>query len=127
MSRLDAQMRSDNREILLLLDSVSSHHFPATLTQVEIQNIPPNTTTHLQTLDAGIVRNFKSMISKKKALYYADRLDEIIIRFGEDGKETLERELKTIGNVDVLVAMWWAQEAWASDEELYELIDGVCV
>nr|CCA26532.1 PREDICTED: similar to Tigger transposable elementderived protein 6 putative [Albugo laibachii Nc14] len=107
-------MRSENRKILLLLDNVSSHHAPETLTHVEIRKLPPNTTAHLQPLDAGIIRNFKSMISNKKALYYADRLDEILSRFGEDGQETLELELETIGSVDVLVAMRWAQEAWAS-------------
>nr|CCA25053.1 PREDICTED: similar to Tigger transposable elementderived protein 6 putative [Albugo laibachii Nc14] len=131
-------MRSESRKILLLLDNVSSHHAPQTFTHVEIQKLPPNTTAHLQPLDAGIIRNFKSMISKKKALYYADRLNKILSRFGEDGHETL---LEAIDNVDVLVAMRWAQEAWASvtcttisncwrhtgilDEELYELIEGV--
>ena len=30
------------------------------------------------------------------------------------GQEIVERKLEVIGNVDVLVAMWWAQEAWAS-------------
>nr|CCA23045.1 PREDICTED: similar to Tigger transposable elementderived protein 6 putative [Albugo laibachii Nc14] len=134
-------MRSENKKILLLLDNVSSHHAPETLTHVKIQKLPPNTTAHLQSLDAGIICNFTSMISKKKALYYADQLDEIFSRFREDGQETLEQELEAIGNVDVLVAMRWAQEAWASvtcttisncwrhtgilDEELYVLIEGV--
>nr|CCA16925.1 PREDICTED: similar to Tigger transposable elementderived protein 6 putative [Albugo laibachii Nc14] len=107
-------MRSENTNILVLLDNVSSHHAPETLTHVEIRKLPPNTIAHLQPLDAGIIRNFKSMISKEKVLYYADRLDEILSRFEEDGQEILERELETIGNVDVLVAMRWAEEAWAS-------------
>nr|CCA25262.1 PREDICTED: similar to Tigger transposable elementderived protein 6 putative [Albugo laibachii Nc14] len=114
VSRLDARMRSENRKILLLLDNVSSHHAPETLTHVEIRKLPPNTTAHLQPVDAGIIRNFKSMISKKKAVYYANQLDEIPSRFEEDGQETLEGELEAIVNVDVLVAMPWAQEAWAS-------------
>nr|CCA27957.1 PREDICTED: similar to Tigger transposable elementderived protein 6 putative [Albugo laibachii Nc14] len=134
-------MRSENTNILLLLDNVSSHHAPETLTHVEIQKLPPNTTAHLQPLDAGIICNFKIIISKKKALYYADQLDEILSRFVEDGQETLEREFDAIGNVDVLVAMRWEQEAWESvtcmtisncwrhtgilDEELYEIIEGV--
>nr|CCA22622.1 PREDICTED: similar to tigger transposable element derived 6 putative [Albugo laibachii Nc14] len=141
MSRLDARMRSEKRKILLLLDNVSSHHASETLTHVEIRKLPPNTTAHLQPVDAGIIRNFNSMMSKKKALYYVDRLDEILSRFREDEQETLERELETIGNVDVRVAMRWVQEVWASlicttisncwrhtgilDEELYELIEGV--
>nr|CCA22624.1 AlNc14C161G7775 [Albugo laibachii Nc14] len=122
-------------------NTVFSHHATETLTHIEIRNIPPNTTAHLQPLDARIICNFKSMMSKKEALYYADQSDEILSRFGEDEQETLERELETIGNVDVLVAMRWAQEAWASvicttisncwrhtgilDEELNELIEGV--
>nr|CCA25275.1 PREDICTED: similar to Tigger transposable elementderived protein 6 putative [Albugo laibachii Nc14] len=79
VSRLGARMRSENRKILLLLDNVSSHHAPETLTHVEIRKLPPDTTAHLQPMDAGIIRNFKIMISKKKALYYADRLDEFSV------------------------------------------------
>lgn len=45
------------------------------------------------------------MISKKKALYYSDRLDETLSRFEEDGQAILDRELESIGNIDVLVAM----------------------
>nr|CCA19035.1 PREDICTED: similar to Tigger transposable elementderived protein 6 putative [Albugo laibachii Nc14]CCA27865.1 PREDICTED: similar to Tigger transposable elementderived protein 6 putative [Albugo laibachii Nc14] len=105
VSRLVARTRSEKRKLFLLLDNVSSHRAPETLTHVEIRKRPPNTTAHLQPLDAGIVRNFKSMISKKLALYYADRLDEVLSRYGKDGQETLERELEAIGNVDVRVAM----------------------
>nr|CCA21106.1 PREDICTED: similar to Tigger transposable elementderived protein 6 putative [Albugo laibachii Nc14] len=105
VSRLDARTRSEYRKILVLLDNVFSHHAPETLTHVEIRKLPVNTTAHLQPVDAGIIRNFSSMIIKKKALYYADRLDEILSRFGEDGQETLERELEDIDIGDVLVAM----------------------
>nr|CCA27245.1 CENPB protein Homeodomainlike putative [Albugo laibachii Nc14] len=69
--RLDARMWSENRAILLLLDNVSSHNTSETLTHVEIRKLPPNSTAHLQPLDAEIIRNFESMTSKKKALYHA--------------------------------------------------------
>nr|CCA27189.1 AlNc14C473G11843 [Albugo laibachii Nc14] len=96
-------MRSENRKILLLLDNVSSHHPIEILTHVDIRQLPSNTTVHLQPLDAGIIRNSKSMISKKKELYCADRFDEILSRFEEDGQEIFEIELDIIGNADVLL------------------------
>ena len=64
--------------------------------------LPPTTTALLQPFGVGIVRNFKSVISKKKALYNADRLNKITRRVKEAEQEIVERWLEAIGNVDTL-------------------------
>ncbi|OWZ05473.1 Tigger transposable element-derived protein 6 [Phytophthora megakarya] len=58
---LDREIRSAGRHILLLVDNVSSHaRGNVVLTNVKVEKLPPNTTTYLQPLDAGIIASFKA-------------------------------------------------------------------
>ena len=50
--------RKKNRPVLLLLDNVASHFPSVSLECVKLHYLPPNTTSHLQPLDAGIIRAF---------------------------------------------------------------------
>ena len=62
ISDWDAKLRQDNKErkILLLLDNVSSHKVNQDmLTNIEIKFLPPNCTSKIQPLDAGIIYSFK--------------------------------------------------------------------
>ncbi|QRW22215.1 tigger transposable element-derived protein 6 [Rhizoctonia solani] len=58
---LNAQMESQGCQILLLCDNTSSHkHDPACTPNIEVYYLPPNLTSWIQPMDAGIIRNFKS-------------------------------------------------------------------
>ncbi len=61
LKKLDAQMRLQNRKILLLIDNAPVHIVDedVNLTNVTIHFLPPNTTSHLQPCDAGIINSFK--------------------------------------------------------------------
>ena len=48
-----------NRPVLLLLDKVASHFLEVELECVKPFHLPPNTTSHLQPLDGGIICAFK--------------------------------------------------------------------
>ncbi|CAH1769692.1 4831_t:CDS:2, partial [Entrophospora sp. SA101] len=74
---LDTVFRVENRNILLLIDNAPSHTDPGSLldeqlknqisaqsndfrlTNIKIHFLPPNTTAHLQPMDAGIINNYK--------------------------------------------------------------------
>ena len=87
LKHLDYYFRTMNRKILLLIDNAGSHFNskrfeknnhgvdddnqessrqkkkvnPAIdLTNIELVYLPPNTTAHLQPMDAGIIRSFKA-------------------------------------------------------------------
>ncbi|ELU17256.1 hypothetical protein CAPTEDRAFT_208853 [Capitella teleta] len=45
--------------VLLLLDNASSHTPGVTFSHMTLRFLPPNTTSHIQQMDAGIIRNFK--------------------------------------------------------------------
>nr|XP_037272856.1 tigger transposable element-derived protein 6-like [Rhipicephalus microplus] len=79
LSLLDRRMAYKNRKILLFLDQCAAHPRQVTLQNVKLFFLPANATTHLQPLDAGIVRNvkhhFKSLLVRR-LLAKIDRKDE---------------------------------------------------
>ena len=63
---LDNKMRGERRKVLLLLDNFSGHELGVQLVggkealdNVRIEWLPPNTTSHWQPLDQGIIASFK--------------------------------------------------------------------
>ncbi|XP_072145362.1 tigger transposable element-derived protein 6-like [Dermacentor andersoni] len=87
---LDARMRAANRRILLVLDNCAAHPVDTSwLQNVKVIFLPPNCTSHLQPLDAGIIRNMKfhfrsllirrflAKIDRKDASLKVDLLDAI--------------------------------------------------
>ena len=60
--KLDSDMCKVNRKIVLLCDNATPHKLESStiLTYVKLVFLPPNTTTHLQPCDAGIIYSFKS-------------------------------------------------------------------
>ena len=66
MRRVDNRIRRQNRHILLFLDNCGSHPHME-LENVKVVFLPPNTTSKLQPMDAGIIQNLK-MVYRKKLL-----------------------------------------------------------
>ena len=61
LKKLDRQIRLQNRNILLLVNNAPVHiiNEDVNLTNVVVHFLPPNTTSHLQPCDAGIINSFK--------------------------------------------------------------------
>ena len=61
LKKLDAQMRVQGRNILLLVDNAPTHalYENTHLTNVTIEHLPPNIMAHLQPCDQGIINSFK--------------------------------------------------------------------
>lgn len=61
LKKLDARMRAQGRNILLLVDNAPTHalYENTHLTNITIEHLPPNTTAHLQPCDQGIINSFK--------------------------------------------------------------------
>ena len=64
LKNLDATMRAQRRNILLLVDNAPTHalYENTNLTNIIIEYLPPNTTAHLQPCDQGIINSFKVFI-----------------------------------------------------------------
>lgn len=65
LNKLNQLMRRQNRKILLLADNAPTHLMDETvlLSNIKVHFLPPNTTAHLQPLDAGIINSFKVSIN----------------------------------------------------------------
>ncbi|KAF0147144.1 MAG: Uncharacterized protein FD143_3102 [Ignavibacteria bacterium] len=101
VKELDAQMRSRNRKIILLVDNCSSHSTPeGNLTNVRLHFLPPNTTAHLQPLDAGIIQTFKIHYRKLLVRHYVQCVDT-----------------KQDMTIDVKQALYFIRDAWNTVSE----------
>jgi len=87
------------RKVLLIIDNALSHIWEnLQLPNLEIITLPPNTTSKLQPLDAGIIVAFKCHYLKHQLSWTLDQLD--------DGRNPFK--------VDQLMAMKWINRTWNS-------------
>lgn len=66
LKKLDGKMRAQRRKIILLLDNCPAHPKDLDfLTNVRVEFLPPNTTSHTQPLDMGIIKVLKHHYRQK--------------------------------------------------------------
>jgi hypothetical protein len=101
---LDNKMRGEGRKVLLLLDNFSGHELGVqlvggkeALANVRIEWLPPNTTSHWQPLDQGIIASFK--------LQYRRYWISYMLRQYENDKDPNK-------TVNLLKAIQWTRVAW---------------
>ena len=93
---LNQKMKKRNRNILMLLDNAPTHK-KIQLSNIELLFLPPNTTSKLQPMDAGIISAFKKLYKQ---------------RFWHHAIELAERKQPEIYKVDQLLAMEWCTQSW---------------
>ena len=59
LTGVNNSMIKQNRKILLFIDHAPCHNSDAYYSNINIKFFPPNTTSILQPLDQGIIKNFK--------------------------------------------------------------------
>lgn len=59
MRRFDGQMKLQNRKIAMLVDNCPAHPLLEDLQNIELIFLPPNTTSVVQPMDSGIIKNLK--------------------------------------------------------------------
>ena len=101
---LNNKMRAQGRKILLLLDNFSGHELEVQLVRgleglsnIRIEWLPPNTTSHWQPLDQGIIASFK--------LQYRRQWVSYMLRQYEAGKNPNK-------TVTLLKAVQWTRSSW---------------
>ena len=64
IKQFDQELRLQKRKILLLIDNASSHKLEENeiLSNITLHFLPPNTTSHIQPIDQGIIHSFKVYI-----------------------------------------------------------------
>ena len=77
LEKLNGRMRREHRQIILFLDNAGCH--PVVLQEmfsnIKVIFLPPNTTSRLQPLDAGIIKNFKVRYRKLLLKFVVSRIN----------------------------------------------------
>lgn len=92
----DKQMITAKRKILLFIDNCTAHDVPP-LKAIKVKFLPANTTSQLQPLDQGIIKNFKTFYRKE------------VVK-----KMITDMERNTVSSINVLQAMRMVDKAWRS-------------
>lgn len=96
--KFDGGMRKQQRQVLLLLDNAPTHAVKTLdLTNVTVMFFPPNTTSHIQPMDAGIIAAFKKRYRSFQLSMALDRE---------------KNDVTNIYRVDLLQAMLWCRDSW---------------
>ena len=102
LAKLNQKIIRQGRKILLLLDNVSSHSpdLKDRFSNIKVAFLPKNTTSRLEPLDAGIIKNFK--------VYYRKLLVRHTLAAINDSDDNASKICKS---VNVLLAIRWIKQA----------------
>ena len=104
LTQWNAQLAEKERKILLLLDNASPHDpvLKERLTNITLIYLPKNSSSRLQPLDAGIIKNFKVKHRQLLLKHVLARIDST-----DSSASSISKQ------VDVLTAIRRAKKAWS--------------
>lgn len=105
VASLNEDMKEQDRSILLIVDNCPAHPKMHGLSNVTLKFLPPNTTSEVQPMDRGIIKNFK--------MFYRKLLLRMVV-----SKSDLGQSASILAkSVSVLDVIKWIDEAWKSVTE----------
>ncbi|KAI8516456.1 Pyruvate decarboxylase 2, partial [Branchiostoma belcheri] len=75
MKKVDREMGRKRKKICLLLDNCTAHPHDVNLRNIRLIFLPANTTSIIQPLDQGTIRNFKALYRSQLMQHIVDDLD----------------------------------------------------
>ena len=76
MNKFDTRMRKERRKVALIIDNCPAHPVVPNLSNVEVIYLPPNTTSHTQPCDQGIIQALKLKYRSRLLKKFLDSLDD---------------------------------------------------
>lgn len=77
LKAFDRQMRLVKRKVIILVENAVSHsHGDLQLKNVTLHFLPPNTTAHIQPMDAGIIKAFEVHYRKQLVQHYINSVEK---------------------------------------------------
>lgn len=103
LTKFNWKLAQQNRKVLLFLDNVSSHSPELTdkFSHINVIFLPKNTTSRLQPLGAGIIKNFKVHYRKLIVKHALAKIDGSSLTASQITK-----------SIDLLTAIQWVKQAW---------------
>jgi len=75
----DKELHAKSRSILLLIENCDIHPKNVELKNITLEFLPPNTTSLIQPLDMGIIRNLKVRYRMKLVNFILEKIEEKLI------------------------------------------------
>src|SRR3954454_14431072 len=97
----DQQVSQKHRgqRVLLLLDNCTSHKLEGLdLLNVDVHFLPPNTTSKIQPMDAGIIMSFKKRYRYHHIQY--------VLNLVEDGKDIKDLKMDVLQAIQYIIKSW---------------------
>lgn len=75
LTRLDAKMKREKRNILIFLDNCAAHSKVTKFHNIEVHFLPPNSTSVLQPMDQGVIKVFKQHYKKRLVKHMLEKFE----------------------------------------------------
>ena len=107
LSKFNRKLSSTNRSILLLMDNAGCHpeYLEKKFSNIKICFLPANTTSKLQPLDLGIIKNFKVHYRRFLLRYVLSKIDQC------------KTASEVTSSLNILMAIRWVAQAWKDVKE----------
>ena len=101
-SEVNKQLKSKGRSVLLLMDNAGCHpeDLNGKYSNIKVAFFPPNTTSVLQPLDLGIIKNFKVQYRKLLMRFILAKIDQC------------SSASEVVKSITILLDTRWIAEAW---------------
>ena len=98
LRKLDRKFSREHRKVLMLVDNCPAHPSVSGLKAITLKFLPPNTTSHLQPMDQGIIQNMK--------VFYRKLVVERVIREIEAGREVDYKAITVLDAIRMVHSAW---------------------
>ena len=102
LSKLNRKLVREGRSVLLFMDNAGCH--PSNIvdrySNIKVVFLPPNTTSRLQPLDLGIIKNLKVYYRKMLLRYILTKMNEC------------STAAEVVNSITILQAIRWIAKAW---------------
>ncbi|KAE9522886.1 hypothetical protein AGLY_016697 [Aphis glycines] len=101
----DKELQEKSRSIPLLIDNCTAHPNNVQLKNITLEFLPPNTTSLIQPLDMGIIKNLKVRYRMKLVNFILEKIEENLF----DQSATANQ---ISGKINILQAIQFVSESW---------------
>jgi hypothetical protein len=101
----DVELQRKSRKIMLVLENCAAHPHLDSLKNIQLEYLSHNTTSLVQPMDIGIIKNLKTLYRAKLVNYNFEAIEENLLTSPSTAKEVSAR-------IDLLEAVKFTGDSW---------------
>lgn len=103
----DAELQVQQRKIMLLVDNCAAHPHLDNLQNIKLEFLPSNTTSLVQPLDMGIIKNLKTLYRGKLVNYIVESIDDNLLTSSSTARD-ISAKINLLQAIQFLTDSWRA-------------------